>query len=146
VVVDPARPGGSKDGNVVFDQDGNAVSVNNSLLRVCAPGEHGGKTFSCPLGTASLAGTGIDDCMGSFLLPGGLTGGFGGKKSFGASTGWLNTELAVQPGEVITIRFMIWDSGDSALGSVAIIDHVRFRLRSEPPPPERPKTTPITPS
>ena len=146
VIVDPPRPGGSKDGNVVFDQDGNSVSVNNSLLRVCAPGEHGGKMFSCPLGATSLMGTGIDDCMGSLLLPGGLTGGFGRKAAYGASTGWLNTELAVRPGEVITLRIMIWDSGDSALDSVSIIDHVRFRLRSEPPPPERPKTTPITPS
>lgn len=146
VLIDPLRPGGSKDGNVVFDQDGNAVSVNNSLLRVCEPGEHGGKTFSCPLGTSSLAGTGVDDCMGSLLVPGGLSGAFGKRGSYGASTGWLNTEVAVMPGEVITLRFMIWDSGDSALDSIAIIDHVHFRLRSEPPPPERPKTTPITPS
>jgi hypothetical protein len=144
VIVMPKRPGSSQDGNVVFDQDGNSVSVNNSLLRVCAAGEHGGKNFTCPLGAASLKGTGIDDCGDSLLL-----GGFGiGSMSddSGASTGWLNTELAVQPGEILTLRFAIWDSADSLLDSVSIIDHFRFRFRSEPPPPEKPMTMPVDPS
>jgi hypothetical protein len=147
VVVTPKRMGSGKEGNVVFDQDGNSVSVNNSLLRVCAPGEHGGKNFTCPLGESSLAGTGIDDCAGTALLPGGIFGDLdGSRESYGASTGWLNTQFAVQPAEVITMRFTIWDSGDSSLDSVSIIDHVRFHLRSEPPPPEKPMTTPINPS
>jgi hypothetical protein len=47
------------------------------------------------------------------------------------------------PGEVVTLRISIWDSGDSALDSLALIDNVRFRLRDEPPPPERPETKPI---
>jgi hypothetical protein len=146
VIVEPRRPFGSKDGNVVFDQDANPVSVNNSLLRVCSPGEHGGKMFACPLGPSSLVGTGLDDCAPSTLLPGGLTGTAGGDRGYGASTGWLNTQLAVQPGEELMLRFTIWDSTDSSLDSVAIIDHVRFHLRSEPPPPEKPTTTPIGPS
>jgi len=147
VIVTPKRMGSGKEGNVVFDQDGNSVSVNNSLLRVCEPGEHGGKSFTCPLGATSLAGTGIDDCAGTALLPGGIFGDLESEReSYGASTGWLNTQFAVQPGEVITMRFTIWDSGDSSLDSVSIIDHVRFHLRSEPPPPEKPMTTPIDPS
>lgn len=147
VVVMPKRMGSGKEGNVVFDQDGNPVSVNNSLLRVCEPGEHGGKSFTCPLGPTSLAGTGIDDCAGTALLPGGIFGDLNGmREAYGASTGWLNTQFAVEPSEIITIRFTIWDSGDSSLDSVSIVDHVRFHLRSEPPPPEKPMTTPITPS
>jgi hypothetical protein len=149
VVVMPKRPGAGNEGNIVFDQDGNSVSVNNSLLRVCSPGEHGGKNFTCPLGPASLAGTGIDNCAGTVLLPGGIFGGNGNDRAaYGASTGWLNTAFAVQPGEVVTMRFTIWDSGDSSLDSVSIIDHMRFHLRtpSEPPPPEKPMTTPINPS
>lgn len=146
VLVDPPRAGGSADGNVVFDQDGNAVSVNNSLLRVCRPGEHGGKEFTCPLGFDSLVGTGLDDCEGSALLPGGVWDDPVEPGSYGASTGWLNTQFAVAPGEIVTLRFAIWDSGDSSLDSVAIIDHVRFHLRSEPPPPEKPKTMPVQPS
>ena len=149
VVVLPKRPGAGKEGNIVFDLDGNAVSVNNSLLRVCAPGEHGGKDFKCPLGRASLEGTGVDNCTGTALLPGGVFDQFDGmREAYGASTGWLNTEFAVKPAEIITMRFTIWDSGDSALDSVSIVDHLRFHLKtpSEPPPPDKPMTTPINPS
>jgi hypothetical protein len=147
VLVLPKRDGSGKEGNIVFDQDGNSVSVNNSLLRVCVPGEHGGKDFTCPLGADSLVGTGIDDCAGTALLPGGIFGDLdGSNEKYGASTGWLNTEFAVKPGEVLTLRFTIWDSGDSSLDSVAIVDHLRFHMRvGEPPPPEKPKTTPVTP-
>lgn len=149
VVVLPKRPGSGKEGNIVFDQDGNAVSVNNSLLRVCSPGEHGGKEFKCPLGRMSLAGTGVDNCAGTALLPGGIFDQADGMRAeYGASTGWLNTAFAVKPAEILTMRFTIWDSGDSALDSVSIVDHVRFHLKtpSEPPPPEKPMTTPIEPS
>lgn len=149
VVVLPKRPGAGKEGNIVFDLDGNSVSVNNSLLRVCVPGEHGGKDFECPLGPMSLEGTGVDNCTGTALLPGGVFDQLDGMRSaYGASTGWLNTEFAVKPAEIITMRFTIWDSGDSALDSVSIVDHVRFHLKapSEPPPPDKPMTTPINPS
>jgi hypothetical protein len=155
-IVKPLRMGASADGNVVFDLDGNAVSVNNSLLRACTPGDHGGKTFSCPLGYDLLKGTGYDNCNGGALSPGGgLFGGglFGGSNTgtmssmdpYGASTGWLNTEFAVKAGEIITLRFMIWDSGDSELDSLALIDHVHFRLLDNPPPANKPMTQPIVP-
>lgn len=146
VLVDPARAGAAKDGNVVFDLDGNPVSVNNSLLRACAPGDHGGKTFACPLGTDSLKGTGYDQCDQDSAFPGGgLFGGSKDKAQIGASTSWLNTELAVMPGEIITMRFTIWDSEDTLLDSLALIDHAQFRLKTEPPPPEKPMTKPIMP-
>ena len=35
---------------------------------------------------------------------------------------------------------------DSLLDSVSIIDHFRFRFRTEPPPPEKPMTKPVDPS
>jgi hypothetical protein len=63
----------------------------------------------------------------------------------GASTGWLTTEFAVDPGEVITLRIAIWDSSDSALDSLAVIDHMHFRFRDAPPPPKRPVTMPSGP-
>ena len=143
VIVQPTRAGGTPDGNVVFDRDDNAVSVNNSLLGVCAPGRHGDKDFACPMGFQPLVGTGFDDCAFSLVTPSGFI--FDRNQKYGASTGWLNTEFAVQPGEVVTLRFSIWDSGDGALDSLAIVDHVRFRLRDAPPPPEKPKTMPIGP-
>lgn len=143
VLVQPKRTGGTADGNVVFDRDDNAVSVNNSLLGACEPGRHGDKDFACPLGTAPLTGTGFDSCRDSLITPTGFPGFGGDTENYGASTGWLNTEFAVTPGEILTLRFAIWDSGDSSLDSLAIIDHMRFRLRDAPPPPEKPMTTPI---
>jgi hypothetical protein len=150
-IVKPQRMGSSADGNVVFDLDGNAVSVNNSLLRACTPGNHGGKDFACPLGYMPLKGTGYDDCNAALLGPGLFGGGFFGGGSItptssdpmGASTGWLATEFAVVPAEIVTLRFAIWDSGDSELDSLAIIDHVHFRMRDKPPPADKPMTKPV---
>ena len=145
VIVEPMRSGGTPDGNVVFDRDGNAVSVNNSLLGVCAPGRHGDKQFTCPQGFEPLIGTGFEDCAFSLVTPSGFSGILGRDEKYGAATGWLNTEFAVKPGEIVTLRFSIWDSGDSSLDSLAIIDHVRFRFRDAPPPPEKPMTMPVGP-
>jgi hypothetical protein len=146
VLVQPLRMGGTRDGNVVFDLDNNAVSVNNSLLRACTPGTHGEKDFECPLGFEPLEGTGFEECEGGLLATGGSFGDvLRGDDKYGASTGWLSTEFAVQPGEMLTLRFTIWDSSDSELDSLALIDHVRFRFRDEPPPPEKPMTMPVGP-
>ena len=139
VIVRPQRTGGSGDGNVVFDMDGNAVSVNNSYLRACDPGFYGGKVFECPLGYDQLLGSGFDACEGSTTTDGALV------RHTGASTGWLHTEVPVSPGEVITLRITTWDSSDSGLDSLAIVDNFRFRLRDGAPPPEKPTTLPISP-
>jgi hypothetical protein len=101
-------------GNVAFDQSGNPISVNNSLLQVCDPQKAGGKTFACPLGAGGLVGTGF------------------GKDTAGsdhAATGWLTTTVNVDPslkGKDITLVFAIWDSGDGILDSTAIIDNLTW--------------------
>ena len=103
VLMDPP-PAGSPDGNVVFDSDGNRITVNTSLLAACEPGNHGGTDFTCPLGTHSLERTGYD---------------------LGASTGWLSTEVPVDPrlaGREIVLRFAIWDSSDPIFDSTVLID------------------------
>lgn len=101
--------------NVVFDRDGNPVTVNNALLQACLRGTHGGREFTCDLGYAPLIGTGYDvDC------PTGLPGST--REGAGASTGCLTTTSRVVPGTEITLRFAIWDSGDGELDSLALID------------------------
>ncbi len=102
VIMEPP-PIGSPDGNVVFDAEGNRITVNSSLLAACEPGTYGGRTFGCPLGTTSLLGTGYD---------------------VGASTGWLSTEVPLPgaAGSEITLRFTIWDSNDPNLDSLVLID------------------------
>lgn len=107
-MMDP-KPANLPDGNIAFDQDGNPISVNNSLLQVCNPGTYKGKTFTCPLGNSTLQGTGFEGH---------------------AATGWLTTTTDVTPGTEITLRFAIWDSGDGSLDSTVLVDD--FSWSAEP--------------
>jgi len=101
-MMDP-KPAGLPDGNIAFDQDGNPISVNNSLLQVCAPQNAGGKSFSCPLGPSTLQGTGFEGH---------------------AATGWLTTTAPVDTvrGKEITLMWAVWDQGDGVLDSTALVD------------------------
>jgi hypothetical protein len=101
-IMDP-KPAKLPDGNIAFDQDGNPISVNNSLLQVCSPQPAGGKQFTCPLGKQALSGTGYDNS---------------------AATGWLTTTAPVDTvrGKEITLMWAIWDQGDGRLDSTALID------------------------
>ncbi len=106
VVLAPAF-GGAADGNIVRDSanDGVVTAASTGLLRACTPGMHGGLNFTCPLGTASLAGTGFE--------------------AYGA-TGWLKTTAPVKGGTEITLTFAIWDSGDGMNDSTALFDDFTF--------------------
>ena len=115
-MMDP-KPANLQDGNIAFDSDSNPISVNNSLLQACAKGSHGGKTFPCPLGTSTLAGTGFEQS---------------------AATGWLTTTAPVDPGSTITLRFAIWDSGDGILDSTVALDAFAFSSTKA----EKPVTAP----
>lgn len=103
-MMDP-KPAGLTDGNIAFDSQSNPISVNNGLLQVCSPGTFKGKAFSCPLGTSTLDQTGFEGH---------------------AATGWLTTTAAVEPGQQITLRFAIWDSGDGAYDSTVLLDDFVF--------------------
>ena len=107
-IMDP-KPASLPDGNIAFDQDGNPISVNNSLLQVCAPQMAGGKQFGCPLGASFLDGTGFESH---------------------AATGWLTTTAPVdtQRGKEITLMWAIWDQGDGVLDSTALIDDFQWSV------------------
>ena len=117
---------GSSFSNIVFDADDNPVSVNNSLLRGCEAGYAGGQDFACPLGRAPLVGTGYGndgDCgINPFPNP------FTDNQEVGGATGWLRTVAPVEGGQTLTLRFIVWDSGDSDLDSLAIIDAFEWEL------------------
>jgi hypothetical protein len=68
------------------------------------------KDFECELGPDELAGTGFE-------------GDSGGGDPPHAATGWLTTSAPVEPGEVITLRFAIWDMGDEKLDSTILLDN-----------------------
>jgi hypothetical protein len=97
-IVSPA-PAGAINGNVAYDVNGNAVSVSGALMQVCS---------GCTLGTSELVGTGFD-----------VWNDAGG-------TGWLTAAFPITGGEEFIIRFMIWDTGDSAYDSTVLIDNLRW--------------------
>ena len=107
-IMDP-KPAALPDGNIAFDQDGNPISVNNSLLQVCSPQTAGGKMFGCPLGNSFLSGTGFEGH---------------------AATGWLTTTAPVDTvrGKEITLMWAIWDQGDGILDSTALIDDFQWSV------------------
>ena len=113
--------------NVSFDSAGNPVSVNNVLVRVCdcaagppcdAPPMAPIVSFDCPLGNAELLGTGFENH---------------------ASTSWLVTAAPVGGGDVVTLRWVIYDSGDGLLDSTVVIDNFRWLGEA----PDDPETKPI---
>ena len=106
-------PAGQLDGNISFDSQGNPVSVNNAFLEVCGCASSGGppciagkKSFDCALGNAGLAGTGFQE-----------------QSQDHASTGWLFTKAPVEPGQVITMRWAVYDSGDGILDTTTLVDN-----------------------
>ncbi len=97
-------PAGQTDGNLSFDAQGNVISVNNVFLDVCG---------SCGLGGGGLLGTGFDE-----------GGGHG-------ATGWLTTTAPIAAGEVITMRWTVYDSGDGILDSATLVDNFRWTTQPD---------------
>jgi hypothetical protein len=121
--------------NLVFDQSGNPLSVNNAMLQICDPQTAGMKEFACPLGSSALKGTGFDSDSASPGVP----------AINHAATGWLKTTVNVDAplkGKDITILFAAWDSGDGVLDSTALVDNFTW---STQPGRTTPVTTPVPP-
>jgi hypothetical protein len=101
------------------------VAVNiasaTGLFAVCDPAVSGGGTCgdtdvdpsSCQLGVNFLAGTGFEKpTTGSCVIGGG--------------TFWLTTSGNVNPGKIVELRIAIFDLGDSAWDSLAILDGFKW--------------------
>jgi len=115
----------AQDGNICFDTLGNPISVNSAFLEACAPQVAGGRPFGCALGTEPLVGNGF---AASPEEPRGH-----------AATGWLQTTAAVEPGEEIELRLVIWDGGDHLRTSTVLIDAFRWDAK----PATEPVTVPV---
>jgi hypothetical protein len=113
-----------KPDNMSFDAKNNPVSVNNGFFDRCTPNTQTGcqakkpklATAACPGGIGELAGTGFDDPGTYCKAP----------SSGGGATGWLTSQAPVQPGEVITLEFMIWDAGDESWDSSVLLDNFQW--------------------
>lgn len=88
-------------GNIVFDEGGNVVDVNNALFTVTD--------------AVSLSGTG-------FWRPGGQAPNY----TDGGATGWITTVSPVNPGETITLRFDVHDVADGIYDSAVLVDHFEW--------------------
>jgi hypothetical protein len=96
---------------------------DTGLFTQCKNGATGCTTGATPstittcTSTAMLTNTGFDDASANDCEATSIVGG---------STGWLVTRGNVVPGEVITLRFAIWDTVDHSLDSLAILDNFRW--------------------
>jgi hypothetical protein len=113
---------GNGDLNISFDSQGNPVSVNNAFFTHCTPNSSTGcmgsntQTAACASGPTELQGTGFYN-IGTYCS--GVTTG-------GGSTGWLTTAAPVKAGEVITLQFIIWDTGDQNWDSSVLVDNFQW--------------------
>ncbi len=110
-------PAGSPDGVLSYDELGGPVSLNGANFRVCGcqngpPCTAGNKMFACPLGTGQLQGTGFGAGMGNNMDRG--------------ATGWLTTMVPVTPGDQVSLRWGVYDSGDGQFDSTVVIDNWRW--------------------
>jgi hypothetical protein len=127
VFADPA-PHGSDDGNVLFDENGDPVGVNSGLLQVCRKETGVARDIDCALGPDLLMGTGYDKdestCVSETdpML----------EDRGGASTGWLRTSVPVKPSQYMTLRFVLWDSGDPLLDSTIVLDNFQWVVEDAP--------------
>ncbi len=123
--------------NISFDPNNNPVSVNNDFFDRCTPNVQTGcygdslGISKCAGGEAELLGTGYY-CKDEYCFGGGQSTG-------GGATGWLETKAPVLPGETITLDFMIWDTGDNALDSSALIDNFRWEAGETTIKTDRPR-------
>lgn len=123
------RSSATSGANLVADEKGRPISVNASFFDRCTPDSgvgcggasaeqlaDAGLSWPCSAGTAELGGTGY----------GKSATGCNGTTTSGGATGWLTATAPVTPGETFTIDFMVWDAGDGALDSTALLDHFHW--------------------
>lgn len=139
-LIDSAATTNPSDKNIAIYDDGqdlwpvglNILKTAPGLFRVCESGNVGcqgdlaQQLYDCPDGADSLLGTGFDvvdtgnSCNGD---------GF----PVGGGTGWLVMSGNVEPGEVMEIRFAVWDAGGHLFDALVLLDDWRWSLDAASP-------------
>ncbi|MFO7567327.1 MAG: choice-of-anchor L domain-containing protein [Enhygromyxa sp.] len=140
-LIDSAAVDNPADKNIAIYDDGEAhwpVGLNilktaPGLFRACESGNVGCQGdlpqtwYDCPPdGADLLAGTGFDaidtgnSCNGA---------GF----PVGGGTGWLEMSGNVEPGEIMEIRFAVWDAGGHLFDALVLLDDWRWSLDAASP-------------
>jgi len=78
---------------------------------------------NCTAGAGPLAQTGFQV----------VDSGCGVNNMTGGGTGWLKMAGNVVPGQVMEIRFVIWDTGDSAWDSLVLLDDWQWSVQASQP-------------
>ena len=119
------------DGQDLWPVGLNILNVAPGLFTVCESGYIGcqaglqGVQYQCD-GPDLLAGTGFDaldtgeSCNGANFPAGG-------------GTGWLDMSGNVSPGEIMEIRFAVWDSGGHLFDALVLLDNWRWSLDAASP-------------
>jgi hypothetical protein len=110
------------DVDLAFSDSGAFPQCKNGATG-CGTGATPGSIATCT-STAMLIDTGFDDLSANNCEATSFVGG---------GTGWMVTRGNVVPGEVITLRFAIWDTADHALDSLAILDDFRWSTETVVP-------------
>jgi uncharacterized protein (TIGR03382 family) len=102
------------EGNIVFDDGGNVVDINNAFFKVTDQESLEGTGFWRPIG---------DDWWDPMDPP---APGETRPTNEGGATGWVTTQTPVDPGETIRLRFDIHDVADAVYDSAVLIDDFQW--------------------
>jgi hypothetical protein len=102
--------------NISFDNQMHPITVNAGFFTVCENASTP-QTMHCMHPPSDNNGTGYETTGSPIPIPGDVPGG---------STGWLSTTAPIQPGEDVTLRFVIFDEGDHILDSAVLIDNFQW--------------------
>jgi hypothetical protein len=116
-------------GGATYPVGVNLAFGNTGLFQQCENGQTGcalgsvvGNINTC-VSTAELSGTGFDVA----------STGCGANDLLGGGTGWLVTSGNVAPGETMTLRFVVWDTGDQVYDSLVLLDNFTWSLEASQP-------------
>jgi hypothetical protein len=120
--------------NISFDAKGQPLSINSGFFDVCKTDSANPKIqYTCgqpPLPALDMTGY---HRIGLYEYYDYSSGPIGG------ATGWLTTKAPVLPGETITLRFIIFDEGDSRYDSAILLDNFQWDLQAV----QAPTTDPV---
>lgn len=134
-LIDSTNATNPADGNLAVYDDGvtlwpvgvNILAAANGLFTQCANGNvsqcgFGGNYAGC-VGAGELAGSGFDVDANACGYNGDAGGG----------TGWLTINGNVTPGEVMTLRFVVWDTSDGVWDSLVLVDDFQWSVEASEP-------------
>ncbi|HEY8375086.1 MAG TPA: choice-of-anchor L domain-containing protein [Nannocystis sp.] len=146
-LVDSAGAGNPADKNIAIYKNQNnqtfplGVNILNAapgLFTQCKNGAIGcgggavAGTYNGCVDNGELVGTGFDPLNPAPQF-GGDPGYCGANNQVGGGTGWLKMSGNVQPGEVMELRFVLWDTGDEWYDSLVLIDNFEWSVQASQP-------------